>query len=232
MAGVIIALDHPSRDEAMALVDRLGDPADFYKVGFELYVRAGSAVVEELRRRGKRVFLDLKFHDIPNTVSGAVRAAVDLDVEFLTVHAAGGSEMIRAAREAAADRARILAVTVLTSLSPSDVVSVWGRPIQSLRDEVVRLARLAVDAGADGVVASAMEAAWLRRALGRDALLVTPGIRTSGEHGDQKRVATPTDAVEAGSDYLVVGRAVTNAPDPSAALEALLAELATAQADA
>ena len=137
--------------------------------------------------------------------------------------------MVRAARDAADGRAHVVAVTVLTSMSPSDVVAVWGRPIDSLRDEVVRLARLACEAGADGVVASALEASWLRRALGPSTLLVTPGIRPEGgEHGDQKRVATPADAVRAGSDYLVIGRAVTQAAEPAAALASLLAEVAAA----
>jgi orotidine-5'-phosphate decarboxylase len=231
MAGVIIALDHASQAEAMALVDRLGGSGTFYKVGLELYTRAGPTVVEALRARGKRVFLDLKLHDIPNTVAGAVRAASALDVELLTVHASGGVSMLEAAREAATGGVRLLGVTVLTSLTASEVEGVWGREINSIRDEVARLAVLAHDCGIDGVVASAMEAGWIRRALGPERLIVTPGIRPAGtDHGDQERVATPAGAVAAGADYLVVGRPVTQAVDPTLALAALLAEVAEAEA--
>jgi orotidine-5'-phosphate decarboxylase len=231
MAEIIIPLDHPSAGEAMALVELLGAGADFYKVGLELYAVAGPPVVHELRRRGKRVFLDLKLHDIPNTVAGAVRAAAAMDVDLLTLHAAGGTSMMEAAREAAAGRVKLLGVTVLTSLSAAELEGVWGREIRSIREEVGRLASLAHGAGLDGVVASALEASWLRKALEPPFLIVTPGIRPAGAaHGDQKRVATPADAVAAGADYLVVGRPVTQAPDPVAALAALRAEVAAAGA--
>ena len=231
MAGVIVALDFPSPAEALAMVDRLGPSGTFYKVGLELFTRAGPVVVEALRDRGKRVFLDLKLHDIPHTVAGAVRAASALDVELLTVHAAGGATMLGAAREAASGGVKLLGVTVLTSLTPSEVETIWGRDIQSIRDEVARLARLTHECGIDGVVASALEAGWIRRALGPERLIVTPGIRPSGaDQGDQKRVATPAGAVAAGADYLVVGRPVTQAPDPALALEALLAEVSKARA--
>jgi orotidine-5'-phosphate decarboxylase len=230
MAGVIVALDFGSAEEALALVEVLGDPGTFYKVGLELYTRAGPDVVRELRARGKRVFLDLKLHDIPNTVAGAVRAAAALDVELLTLHTAGGGPMLRAAVDAAGEGVRLLGVTVLTSLTASDVESVWGREIRSIRDEVVRLGGFAAEVELHGVVASAVEAGWLRPALGDGFLIVTPGIRSIGtDPGDQKRVASPADAVAAGSDYLVVGRPIIQADDPRAALESLLAEVAAAR---
>lgn len=230
MAGVILPLDYPSAEEALELVDLLGEAADFYKVGLELYTTAGPAVVRKLRERGKRVFLDLKLHDIPNTVRRAVQAAVTLDVEFLTVHASGGASMLRAAREAADGRVRLLGVTVLTSLTGAEVEEVWGREIRSIRDEVARLAELSVESGVDGVVCSVLEAAWLRRTVPEDSLIVTPGIRPAGaDRHDQSRVATPADAVASGSDFLVVGRPVTRAADPRAALVALLAEISSAQ---
>ncbi len=226
MAEVIIALDVASEREALTLVDRLGDGAAFYKVGLELYTRAGPSIVEELVSRDKRVFLDLKLHDIPNTVAGAVRAASALGAELLTVHAAGGPRMMEAARDAAGGAVGILAVTVLTSLSPAEMSSVWGREVRSVRDEVARLAELAWEIGLDGVVASALEARWIRSLLGTDVVIVTPGIRPAGaDRGDQTRVATPADAVRAGSDYLVVGRAVTGAEDPVDALRAILDEV-------
>jgi orotidine-5'-phosphate decarboxylase len=231
MAEIIVALDHRSDAEALELVDRLGDAGTFYKVGLELYTRGGPDVVGALRDRGKRTFLDLKLHDIPNTVAGAVRAAASLEVDLLTVHTGGGVPMLQAAVEAAEGRVRLLGVTILTSLSPSDVELVWGREIRSIRDEVIRLAELASGAELDGVVASAVEAGWLRPALGEDMLIVTPGIRPVGvDPGDQKRVASPADAVAAGADYLVVGRPVTQARDPAEALDALLAEIAAAEA--
>jgi orotidine-5'-phosphate decarboxylase len=230
MAEVILALDRPSRAEAMELVDLLGDAGTFYKVGLELFTRAGPAVVRELREREKRVFLDLKLHDIPNTVARTVEALADLDVELATVHAAGGTPMMRAAADAAGSSSeggmKLVAVTVLTSLAATDVSDVWGRTVEAVDDEVLRLAGLALEAGMDGVVSSAREAAPLRAALGREALLVTPGIRLAGgDHGDQKRVTTPGDAARAGADYLVVGRAVTAADDPPAALARVLDEL-------
>lgn len=231
MAEIILPLDHPSAEEALALVDLLGEPATFYKVGLELYTRAGPEVVRELRDRGKRVFLDLKLHDIPNTVAGAVRAAAALDVQLLTLHASGGTSMMEAAREAAEGRVRLLGVTLLTSLTAAEVEGVWGREITSIRDEVGRLAGVVHAAGLDGVVASALEASWIRRSLEPPFLVVTPGIRPAGaDRGDQKRVATPADAVAAGSDYLVVGRPVTQAADPRAALAAVLAEVQAASA--
>lgn len=226
MNRVIVPLDVESSDEALTWVDRLGDQGEFYKVGLELYTRAGPEVVRELIDRGKRVFLDLKLHDIPNTVAGAVRAASDLGVDLLTVHASGGPTMLKAAARARSGGLRLLAVTVLTSLSPDEMSTVWGREIRSVREEVGRLAVLAQEAGMDGIVASALEASWVRSQVGDDFMIVTPGIRPAGaDRGDQSRVATPTDAIRAGADYLVVGRPITQAADPAAALAAVIEEV-------
>ena len=227
MAEVIVALDYPSADEALALVEQLGPPATFYKVGLELYTRCGPSFVESLVALGKRVFLDLKLHDIPNTVAGAVRSAVELGVDLLTVHIAGGASMLRAAAEASGPDTRILGVTVLTSLTPTELEGVWGREIRSIREEVERLTDLAAECQLEGVVSSALEASWIRKRVEQDFLLVTPGVRPAGvDRGDQKRVATPAEAVSAGSDYLVVGRPITQDDDPAAAFAAVLAELA------
>jgi len=226
MGRVIVPLDVESSDEALTWVDRLGDQGEFYKVGLELYTRAGPEVVRELIDRGKRVFLDLKLHDIPNTVAGAVRAASDLGVDLLTVHASGGPTMLDAAARARSGGLRLLAVTVLTSLSPDEMSTVWGREIRSVREEVGRLAVLAQEGGMDGIVASALEASWVRSQVGDDFVIVTPGIRPAGaDRGDQSRVATPTDAIRAGADYLVVGRPITQAADPAAALAAVIEEV-------
>jgi orotidine-5'-phosphate decarboxylase len=231
MSRIIVALDVPGADDALALVDRLGDAGDFYKVGLELYTRAGPAVVRELVGRGKRVFLDLKLHDIPNTVAAAVTAASDLGVDLLTLHASGGPKMLEAATLARGADLRLLAVTLLTSLSPDEISTTWGREIRSVREEVGRLALLAHEAEVDGVVASALEASWIRNQVEEDFLIVTPGIRPVGSaRGDQNRVATPTAAVEAGADYMVVGRPVIQAEDSSAALDAILKEIAEAVA--
>jgi orotidine-5'-phosphate decarboxylase len=229
MADLCVALDVASEAEALELVDRLGHPAEFYKVGLELFTIAGPPVVHALRSRGKRVFLDLKLLDIPNTVAGAVAAAGHLGVDLLTVHTTGGPAMLRAAAEAAPPTLRLLGVTLLTSFPVSEVEAAWGRTLVSLRDEVLRLADLAVDCGLAGVVASPLEASAIRRRLG-GVLIVTPGIRMAGgETHDQTRVATPAAAVAAGADILVVGRAVTAASDPRGALEAIRAELAGAE---
>lgn len=223
MAELILPLDQPSQREALALVDAMGDGVSFYKVGLELFTREGPGVIRALHGRHKRVFLDLKLHDIPNTVAGAVRAAVELEVELLTVHAGGGRAMMEAAAEAAGGPLRLLAVTVLTSLSTEGLGQSWGRTIDDVEVEVRRLAGLASDCGIDGVVSSAHEVAGLRAALGPDAILVTPGIRLAGgEAHDQARVATPDAAVRDGADFLVVGRAITAAPEPLAALAQVL----------
>jgi len=227
MAQVIIALDVPTLDEAMGLVDSLGDETDFYKVGLELFTREGPSVVQALATRDKRIFLDLKLHDIPNTVARAVARARDLDVDFLTLHTTGGRRMMAAAAEAAGTDLTLLGVTVLTSMTASDIESSWGRGVDSIEDEVVRLARLAQESGVGGVVASVREAASIKEAVGSALVVVTPGIRLAGDDAhDQARVSTPAEAVAAGADCLVVGRSVTRALDPVEALRRVCAQAA------
>ncbi len=227
MARVIIPLDVPSLDDAMGLVDCLGEATDFYKVGLELFTREGSSAVQVLKERDKRVFLDLKLHDIPNTVARAVARARDLEVDLLTLHTTGGRAMMEAAAEAAGDDLTLLGVTVLTSIGASDLEDSWGRHVDSLQQEVVRLARLARESGVGGVVASVWEAAPIKEAVGSDVVVVTPGIRLAGDGAhDQARIATPAEAVAAGSDYLVIGRSVTRAPDPAEALRRVYQEMA------
>ncbi len=230
MPEMIVALDLTTPQAALALVDRIGDAAAFYKVGPALYTVTGPELVRALRRKGKRIFLDLKFHDIPNTVAHAVAAASSLEVELLTVHASGGSAMMRAAREAAGNEGpRLLGVTLLTSFTPGDVEEVWGKQLLSLREEVARLSSLAYEAGLDGVVTSVLEAEIMKRRYGPAFLVATPGIRPSGElQGDQARTATPAEAVRAGSDFLGVGRPITMAPDPAEAAARIRAEMAGA----
>lgn len=227
---LIVALDVKSSAAAARLVEQLGDAVSFYKVGAELFTLAGPDIVKELKQAGKRVFLDLKFHDIPNTVARAVQAAVTLNVDLLTLHASGGGKMMRAAREAVAESdTRLLAVTLLTSFGVDDTEQVWGKEINSLREEVNRLAQLAAETGAHGVVASALEAEMLKRRHGADFLVVTPGIRPAGaERGDQVRTATPAEALRAGADYLVIGRPVTEAADPRAVVAQMQEELTQA----
>ena len=227
MAQVIIALDVPSLDEAMGLVDSLGEGTDFYKVGLELFTREGPSVVRALAARDKRIFLDLKLHDIPNTVARAVTRARDLDVDLLTLHVTGGRSMMEAAVEAAGADLTLLGVTVLTSMTASDVEGSWGREVGSLEEEVVRLARLAQESGVGGVVASVREAVPIKEAVGPDLVVVTPGIRLAGDAAhDQARVSTPAEAVAAGADYLVIGRSVTQALDPVEALRRVCAQAA------
>jgi len=231
MKNLIVALDLPTAEQALALVDQLGEPADYYKVGAQLFTRAGPTLVSELRERGKRVFLDLKYHDIPHTVARAVEAAAELDVAMLTLHASGGATMMRAARDAiGTDGPLLVGVTLLTSFTAADVEELWDKQLRSLREEVSRLAGIAADAGLDGVVASALEVEGLKRRHGADFVVVTPGIRPTGEvEDDQARTATPTDAVRAGADYLVVGRPLHRAEDPAAVLEQILDEITVAE---
>ncbi|MDB4947412.1 MAG: Orotidine 5-phosphate decarboxylase subfamily 1 core [Gemmatimonadetes bacterium] len=233
----IVALDVPDTAAAMTLLDRIGPAAGFVKVGLQLFVSEGPAVVRAVRERGARVFLDLKLHDIPNTVARAVESAAKLDVELLTLHASGGARMLRAAREAAGARGgegpRLLAVTVLTSLPATELRDAWGRGSVDVEAEAARLARMASDAGMDGVVAAVREAAAIRAAAGERLRILAPGIRRAGDAaGDQARVATPGQAAEAGVDYVVVGRTVTAADDPAAAMDEVLRDLRGQPADA
>ncbi|MGH9435690.1 MAG: orotidine-5'-phosphate decarboxylase [Terriglobia bacterium] len=227
---LIVALDLPTADAASRMAERLQDHVGMFKVGFELFSAEGPVLPRYLAARGQGVFLDLKFHDIPNTVRAASREAAALGVSMFNVHASGGRKMMEAARDGAlagcagGKRPLVLAVTVLTSLSPADLqeLGVAGDP----KDAVVRLARLAKSAGLDGVVASAREAAAIRMACGPDFTIVTPGIRPAASAAqDQARVATPADAIRAGADYLVVGRPITEAPNPEAAADAIVAEI-------
>ena len=224
---VIVPLDFADADAALALAARLDPALCRVKVGKELYVAAGPSVVRALQERGFEVFLDLKFHDIPNTVAGACRAAARLGVWMLSVHASGGEAMMRAAREAVATVPHpplLMAVTVLTSLGQGDLprIGLHG----SVIDNVERLAALAKGCGLDGVVCSAMEAPRLRAAHGAGFKLVTPGIRLAGAAADdQSRVVTPTEALRLGADYLVIGRPITQAPDPVAVLKSIRTSL-------
>jgi len=226
----IVALDVKSLGAALSLVERLDQAARYYKVGSELFTRAGPEIVSAIRARQCDVFLDLKFHDIPNTVASAVAAAADMGVAMTTVHASGGMAMLRSAVEAASPACRVVAVSVLTSLDATAVAASWGRSSRvDVQEEVLRLARLAVDAGVGGFVCSGHEAAAVRKELGEQLLLVVPGIRFSeGASHDQARVVTPADAVRAGADYVVVGRAVTAAADPVEAMKRLSTELKSA----
>lgn len=227
MSEIIVALDLPSREQAFDLVERLGDSITFYKVGSPLFTRAGPQFVTELRARGKRVFLDLKYHDIPSTVANAVEAAAQLGVDLVTLHASGGEAMMRAARDAVGDNGpRLLGVTILTSFTADDVEKVWNKEIISVREEVARLSGLAVAAGLHGVVTSPLEVESLKRRHGAGFIVVTPGIRPVGDGlGDQARTATPGEAARAGSDFLVVGRPVLTADDPLAVVHAMRVEL-------
>ena len=225
---LIVALDVPSAADALRMVDRLDGQALWYKVGLELYLAAGPAIVQTLAARGLRVFLDLKLHDIPNTVAAAVRALAQSGASLLTVHAVGGPVMLRAAAQAAAmavDGPRLLAVTVLTSMDQTQLTAtgVDGEPL----DQVLRLAQLARAAGIDGMVCSPEEVAAVR-GLTPDSLLVVPGIRPAGTAaGDQMRLATPAQGIAAGASMLVVGRPITQAADPGKALAAILTEISS-----
>ena len=227
---IIVALDYADARAAQDMVARLDPALCRVKVGKELFTAAGPALVEALVARGFGVFLDLKFHDIPNTVAGACRAAARLGVWMMNVHACGGRAMMQAAREAlagsnSAQRPKLIAVTVLTSMAQSDLADIG---MQGAPDEVVlRLARLAQSAGLDGVVCSAQEAYALRAACSAEFSLVTPGIRPAeGAQDDQKRVMTPRAAIAAGANYLVIGRPITQAADPVAMLQRIQREIA------
>lgn len=210
---VVVALDTPDMERALKLASALDHERCRVKVGKELFTAAGPKVVEALQRAHFEVFLDLKFHDIPNTVAGACRAARELGVWMLTVHASGGVEMMAAARETVGQDLMLVAVTVLTSMDETDLAAIGVT--RSLGQHVDTLARNACDAGLDGVVCSAWEARALRASLGEKPVLVTPGIRPAGTHrGDQARVMTPVEAIAAGANYLVIGRAISGAASP------------------
>jgi orotidine-5'-phosphate decarboxylase len=224
---LIVALDVSSAVEAQEVVTTLGDSVESYKVGMQLYTAVGPQVVRDLVSSGRKVFLDLKYHDIPNTVAAAVREAARLRVSMLTVHAAGGGKMLQAAVESGREsnpKLEILAVTVLTSLDESELheTGVAGR----LDDQVLRLASAALNAGCTGVVSSAREVRCLRAKLGGEFLAVTPGVRPAGSApGDQARVVTPAEAVAAGATHIVVGRPITAAQNPIHALQDILKEI-------
>lgn len=223
---IIIPLDVDGFDPALDLVERLGPDATFYKVGLELFTACGPRVVEALREREKEVFLDLKLHDIPNTVAGAVRRAAELDVRFLTVHGTGGARMVEAAVDASGGRVTILAVTILTSLDGTEISKIWDRPVPSVETEVVRVARMALEAGAGGIVCSPWEAQAVSAQKGLEVEVVTPGVRfADGAADDQRRVATPAQAIGFGATRLVMGRPITRAPDPVAAFRRAVVEV-------
>ena len=224
---IIVPMDLPQEEKLLALIGKISGRVGLAKVGKELFTALGPRAVAASKERGLGVFLDLKYHDIPNTVAGAVRAAARLGVSMLTVHAQGGRAMLAAAVAAARQsdpRPAVIAVTVLTSLAGSDLteLGVAGDPAQ----QVERLAALALDAGVDGLVCSALEAGNLRRRFGPAPFLITPGIRPAGADAhDQARVATPAEALAAGADFLVIGRPITGAADPAAAADAIAHEL-------
>lgn len=229
---IIVPLDTPRLEDALALAARLDPKLCRVKVGKELFVAAGPEAVLRLQERGFEVFLDLKFHDIPNTVAGACRSAAKLGVWMMNVHASGGEAMLRAAREAVESVTKpplLIAVTILTSLAGDDLERIGYAG--SVMENVERLARLTRACGLDGVVCSAQEAALVRQATGEDFVLVTPGIRleASGKD-DQARVVTPRDAVRLGANYLVIGRPITGSPDPAATLQSIRESLDEAHA--
>lgn len=227
---LIAALDVPTAQAARAVVRELGESVCFYKVGLQLFGAEGPAIVRELKASGRKVFLDLKLHDIPNTVASAVRSITSLNVDLLTIHAAGGLQMMKAAVEAAASASgspQILAVTVLTSFTDQDLSQTGiqgGTAAQALR-----MAALAREAGCSGVVSSALEARMLRRQFGEDLVVLVPGVRPKGSvAGDQARTAEPAEAIRAGASFLVVGRPITAAENKKAAAEAIQEEISSA----
>lgn len=230
---LVVVLDYPDLDSALAMADNLDPGLCRVKVGKELFTRAGPEVLHALKSRGFEVFLDLKYHDIPNTVAQAVLAAAEAGVWMVNVHASGGARMMKAARDALdrvppESRPLLIGVTVLTSMSQEEL-NALGIP-GSLEDQVIRLASLAKDSGLDGVVCSALEAARIKQVCGQDFVTVTPGIRPAGSSADdQTRIMTPAQAVRSGADYLVIGRPITAASDPTEATKHILAEIASAE---
>lgn len=225
---IIVALDYACAADALALADRLQPELCAVKVGMELFTAEGPALVKELVSRGFRVFLDLKFHDIPHTVAQALKASARLGVWMVNVHASGGPAMLKAAAEALKDvpnRPILIAVTVLTSMNEQELAALGLTGITP-KEQVLRLAKLTRECGLDGVVSSAQEAALIKAEIEQPFVNVTPGIRPAGAAlGDQKRVMTPREALQAGSDYLVIGRPITQAADPLAALKSVLTEI-------
>ena len=218
----IVALDYPDSVSALRLVSLLGESCRFYKVGSELFTASGPSIVEALRHAGCDVFLDLKFHDIPNTVAGAMRQVRRMGVSLATVHASGGRAMIEAAVEAAGPDCGVFAVTVLTSLDAAAIVEIAGADTATPAESVMRLSALASSSGARGVVCSGEEASSIRERFGPTLEMIVPGIRLPGDApGDQSRVVTPEAAVAAGADYLVIGRSVTAAENPVAVIQAI-----------
>lgn len=224
---LMVALDVPELETALTLVDRLGDQVEWYKVGKQLFTHYGPKVLEELRTRGRKVFLDMKFHDIPNTVAQAIRSAALIGADIINVHASGGPAMLAAAAEAGRETGKtVIAVTVLTSMDAEQLAAIGIQATPA--EQVLRLARLTQEAGLPGVVCSALELPMLRREFGTDFLTLVPGIRPAGAAaGDQKRIMTPVQAAAAGASYIIVGRPIVAAPDPAAAAQAVLAELET-----
>lgn len=227
---LIVALDVSTAAAARKIVAAVGDSASTYKVGMQLYTAEGPPIVRELVASGRRVFLDLKYHDIPNTVAGAVREAAQLGVKMLTVHASGGGKMLRAAVEAARAASPdllVLGVTVLTSLDDSDLATLGLRG--GVQEQVLRLGALALSNGCGGLVSSAQECGALRQEFGNDFTIVTPGVRPAGSgHDDQARVVTPAEAIAAGATHIVVGRPITDATDPATEARAILGQLGRA----
>src|SRR5436309_10705335 len=224
---LIVALDVSSAAAARKIVAAVGDSASTYNVGMQLYTAEGPQIVRELVASGRRIFLDLKYHDIPSTVASAVREAAKLGVSMLTIHASGGSKMLRGAVEAAASvnpELMVLGVTVLTSMDEYDLEEAGAR--DRILDQVLRLAELAIRSGCQGIVTSARETAQVRSRLGHKFAIVNPGIRPTGaDRGDQSRVVTPAEAIAAGATHIVVGRPITEAANPAAEAEKILQEL-------
>lgn len=229
---LIVALDFPTFAEAQHCVQACGDEVTYYKVGMELYYGAGNEIISFLKQHHKQIFLDLKLQDIPNTVSRAVRVLTRLGVDMMNVHATGGLKMMQEARQSVHEEAKalgivppkLIAVTVLTSINDTDFAALNYKT--TVAEQVVSLARLAQQAGLDGVVASAQEAAQIRQACGKDFLIVTPGVRPAGAATqDQSRITTPAKAIENGADYIVVGRPITQATDPQAVARAIQQEI-------
>ncbi len=230
-AELIVAIDVSSPDEISPIINSLSNNVSFYKIGLELFISAGPTALTPFKKADKKIFLDLKLHDIPRTVARAVKAAAQHGVDILTVHAGGGSDMLKAAAEAARecgkDAPKLVAVTTLTSLNNDDLMEMGVT--RGLSEHTLALGKMAIDAGIDGLVCSPHEAAPFRKLIGNEPILITPGIRPAGgKAGDQKRIATPEMAVNAGSSFLVVGRPILEADNPAEAAAAIVQEIQNA----